>query len=202
MGDTANTMFDDGSQVRPLGLSLDSDSETIKNKAVDNLTKSNSRNAESKDDTQHMKKMRNELLLLAGTTSLVNRHNRKVYERFTKNINHLEEDIKAEKNKPGATGIQGRSISEVFAENKLAEEKKKFEKFQKKHPNLQRPQSMSDRVKQSTRTIFSGLKEATRAQSMKGISEAQSGSDIRAMQAAAVAGSIPGAQLQSDEISL
>lgn len=203
MSDATNTMFDENSQERPLGLSSGTISKK-KNTAIDSLTKSNSRNTDVKDDAQHMKKLRNGLLVLAGANSIVNHHNRKVYNKFTKNIENLEDKIKSEKNAPGASGTHGRSIAEIYAEDRLKEQKKKFEKFQKKHPNLQRPQSMGDKVKGSVRTLFSGIKEATRAQSMKGVAQVQGGSDARAMAAAAAAGYVPGAEVssQSDDYSL
>ena len=203
MSDATNTIFDENSQERPLGLFSGTTSKR-KNAAVDSLTKSNSRNADTKDDAQHMKKLRNGLLVLAGTNSIVNHHNRKVYNKFTKDIGNLEDKIRSEKSAPGASGVHGRSIAEIYAEDRLKEQKKKFEKFQKKHPNLQRPQSMSNRIKGSVHTLFSGIKEATRAQSMKGVAQAQGGSDTRAMAAAAAAGYIPGAEIstQSDDYSL
>ena len=63
MSDATNTISDENSQERPLGLSTGTISKK-KNAAVDSLTKSNSRNADTKDDAQHMKKLRNGTIIM------------------------------------------------------------------------------------------------------------------------------------------
>lgn len=188
-----NIMLDDNTTERPLGLSSAGGDLSL-NKDASSLTKDNPRNnEEGRDDTQHMKKMRNKLLMLAGATSYVNHRHRKIYEKAVKTVEDRETQVRSLSNKPGATGAYGRSISEIFAEDNLKREKKQLEKLQKKWPNLQRPQSLKDNIGKATKTMFSGVNQALRSQTMKGVAQSQGGSDTRAMAAASMAGYVPGA---------
>lgn len=190
-----NEIFDEKSSERPLGLA--SDDENVKlDKTASSLIKSNPRNnTTQKDDAQHMKKMRNKLLLLAGTTSYINHRHHKIYNKAVTAVENRESEMKSLSIKPGASNSSyGRSISEVFAEDELKREKKHLEKLQKKWPNLQRPQSFKDGVNKATRTMFSGINQALRSQTMKGVAQSNSGSDARTLAAASMAGYVPGSE--------
>lgn len=197
MSNKNNTTFDDQSAERPLNLSSDSVSQKP-NSAVKSLIGNNPRGELNTDDAQHMKKLRNGLIVVAGVNSMVNRHHRKQYTKATKAVASAEENMRAQQNHPGASGVHGRSIEEIFAEDKLKDAKKKLEKLQRKYPNLQRPQSFKENMNRATRTVFSGISQALRAQTMKGVAQANAGSDTRAMAAAEIAGYVPGADIQSD----
>lgn len=197
MSNKNNTTFDDQSAERPLNLSSDGVSQKP-NSAVKSLIGNNPRGELNTDDAQHMKKLRNGLIVVAGVNSMVNRHHRKQYAKATKAVTSAEENMRAQQNHPGASGVHGRSIEEIFAEDKLKDAKKKLEKLQRKYPNLQRPQSFKENMNRATRTVFSGISQALRAQTMKGVAQANAGSDTRAMAAAEIAGYVPGADIQSD----
>lgn len=187
-----NTMQDGNAAERPLGLSSAGGNLSL-NKDADSLIKDNPRNNDvDRDDTQHMRKMRNKLIMLAGATSYVNHRHRKIYEKAAKAVENGETRMRDLSNKPGATGSYGRSIAEIFAEDNLKREKKQLEKLQKKWPNLQRPQSLKDNIGKATKTMFSGVNQALRSQTMKGVAQSQGGSDTRAMAAATMAGYVPG----------
>ena len=197
MSDKNDMVFDDQSAERPLNLSSGG-VDRKSNSAVKSLTGNNPRGELNTDDAQHMKKMRNYLIAFAGVNSMMNHHHRKQYMKAAKAVTGAEENMRAQQNHPGASGVHGRSIEEIFAEDKLKDAKKKLEKLQKKYPNLQRPQSFKENMNKSVRTVFSGIGQALRAQTMKGVAQANAGSDVRAMAAAEVAGYIPGADVQSD----
>lgn len=197
MSDKNSMTFDDQSAERPQNLSSDETNKKT-NSAVKSLISNNPRGELNTDDAQHMKKMRNCLIAVAGVNSMVNHHHRKQYDKAAKAVTGAEENMRTQQNHPGASGVHGRSIEEIFAEDKLKDAKKKLEKLQKKYPNLQRPQSFKDNMNKATRTVFSGISQALRAQTMKGVAQANAGSDTRAMAAAEIAGYVPGADVQSD----
>ena len=193
-----NTIFDENQTERPLGLSSE-DKDIKLSRDAKSLIKDNPRdNKVKKDDTQHMKKMRNKLLLLAGTTSYINYRHQKTYNKAVKAVECGEAEMKSLTTKPGAMNSYGRSIAEVFAEDELKRKKKNLEKLQKKWPNLQRPNSLKDGASKATKTIFSGVNQALRSQTMKGVAQANSGSDTRAIAAANMAGYVPGTSTESE----
>ena len=193
-----NTIFDENSAERPLGLSSE-DGDVKLSKEAESLIKDNPRDNEvKKDDTQHMKKMRNKLLMLAGATSYINHKHRKTYDKAVKAVERGETEMRSLATKPGATNSYGRSIAEVFADDELKRKKKHLEKLQKKWPNLQRPQSSKDSVTKATKTMFSGVNQALRSQTMKGVAQSNGGSDTRAIAAANMAGYVPGTSTESE----
>lgn len=193
-----NTILDEQAAERPLGLSSEQEERKLSDEA-NGLIRDNPReNNVKRDDTQHMRKMRNKLLMLAGTTSYINHRHQKIYAKAVKAVGDRETEMRSLSNKPGAMNSYGRSIAEIFAEDSLKQEKKRLEKLQRKWPNLQRPQSLKDNVSKATRTMFSGVNQALRSQTMKGVAQSQGGSDTRAMAAAAMAGYVPGSMEQQD----
>lgn len=193
-----NTVYDENQAERPLGLSSE-DGDISLSKEAESLIKDNPReNNVKRDDTQHMKKMRNKLLMLAGTTSYINHKHQKTYNKAVKTVERGETEMRNLATKPGAANSYGRSIAEVFADDELKRKKKHLEKLQKKWPNLQRPQSFKDGVTKATKTMFSGVNQALRSQTMKGVAQSNGGSDTRAIAAANMAGYVPGTSTESE----
>ncbi len=189
------------SEEKILGTVRKNDEPKIKHsKEVDDLIKDNSRNnpngkAASKDAAQHAKHLRHWIIFLGVTTSAIHAHRNHKMNQALKKQEQLDE---AFRDASRGHGGGGRSVQEIFLEEERMRHQKKLAQMQRKWPELQRPQSFSQKTQQIFRTGASGIKEALRAQTMKGVAQAQSGSDTRALKAAAIAGSIPGNDIDID----
>lgn len=171
-----------------------------KNAAVESLTKNNSRNYTErqvdKDNTQHMKKIKRWVWTVATVNSATTMHRNHEWKKVTEKQQQLQESLAHESQ--GKQGGQGRSVQEVFLADEVKRNQKKMEKMQRKWPNLQRPQSLSQKAQASFSATKRGISDALRAQTMKGVAQSQSGSDARGLMAASVAGFTPGYAPEQD----
>lgn len=187
-------------QSRPLGMeSIDTTKPDKKQKsAVSSVTGTDSQNntvsAAERDASQHMGKMMRFLVTFGTINTVVKHHRNKVYAKTSKDFERLQEAYNSAK----TSGQGGRSFEECLLEERMNDRKKQLEKMAKKWPNLQKPMSMSQKFQTIFRTSKQGISEALRAQTMKGVAQANAGSDVRAVMAANAVGYIPGTEYQGN----
>lgn len=144
--------------------------------------------AAQKDAAQHMHAIRNFVVGMAVINSAKQHHRTKKYMKTSKDFERFQEAYNSVK----TNGQGGRSVEEIMMEDNMKRAKKRMEKMAKKWPNLQKPMSWSQKFQTVFRTSKQGISEALRAQTMKGVAQANTGSDMRAVLAANNAGYVPG----------
>lgn len=156
--------------------------------------------AAQKDAAQHMRAIRNFVVGVAVINSAKQHHRAKKYMKTSKDFERFQEAYNSVK----TNGQGGRSVEEILMEDNMKKAKKRMEKMAQKWPNLQKPMSLSQKFQTIFRTSKQGISEALRAQTMKGVAQASTGSDLRAVMAASNAGYVPGtASMEtSSEMSL
>ena len=192
-------------QSKPLGMeSIDTTKPDKKQKsAVSSVTGTDSQNntlsAAERDSAQHMKKIMQFVGGVGFFNTLMKRHRNKEYAKTLKSFKRFQEAYDSAK----TNGQGGRSIEECYLEKMMKDRKEKLEAMVEKWPNLQKPTSMSQKFQAMFRTSKQGISEALRAQTMKGVAQANAGSDVRAVMAANAVGYIPGTEYQgSSEMTM
>jgi len=192
-------------QSKPLGMeSIDTTKPDKKQKsAVSSVTGTDSQNntlsAAERDSAQHMGKMMKFVVAIGAINTITQHHRNKKYAKTSKDFERLQEAYNSSK----TSGQGGRSVEEILLEDQMKERKKQLEKMAKKWPNLQKPMSLSQKFQTIFRTSKQGISEALRAQTMKGVAQANAGSDVRAVMAANAVGYIPGTEYQgSSEMTM
>ena len=185
---------------RPLDMqSIDTSKPDMKqNFAVRGVTGTYSKhqdvNTAQRDASQHMGKMMKFIGTIAVINTITKHHRVKKYTMAEKDIKKLQEAY----NNVRTNGQGGRSVEEILLQDRMNKRQKQLEKMQKKWPNLQHPMSMAQKLQAMFSTSKHGISEALRAQTMKGIAQTNTGSDMRAVMAANAVSYIPGTDYKSD----
>lgn len=156
--------------------------------------------AKAATSAQSTRKLKAGLLAFAGINSTVNAVHQHKWKTATAKQERLDEAFRNASRHPGGPA-GGRSVEEIMLEQEMKRHKKKMEKMAQKWPNLKNPQSFSQKVQMAFNTGKRGISESLRAQTMKGVSEAQTGTDTRAL-AAANLGFVPDSINNTDDYSL